>query len=100
MSYGCNIKLPIFMTPKEREEYNKIENKKKSEIVAEIKKNVAEMPDNDLASAFQKDCAKGERLKHHELVSLYCEVKESLTLQNALTSVEPTDGEVIFESDD
>ena len=58
------------------------------------------MPDNDLASAFQKDCTKGERLKDHELVSLYCEVKESLTLQNALTSVEPTDGEVIFESDD
>ena len=58
------------------------------------------MPDNDLASAFQKDCAKGERLKHHELVSLYYEVKESLTLQNALTSVEPADGEVTFESDD
>ena len=58
------------------------------------------MPDNDLASAFQKDCAKAERLKHHKLVSLYYEVKESLTLQNALTLVEPADGEVIFESVD
>ena len=28
MSYGCNIKVPIFITPKEREDYNKIENKK------------------------------------------------------------------------
>ena len=55
---------------------------------------------NDLASAFQKDCAKGERLKHHKLVSLYYEVKESLTLQHALILVEPGDGEVIFESDD
>ena len=55
---------------------------------------------NDLASAFQKDCAKEERFKHHKLVSLYSEVKESLTLQHALILVEPADGEVIFESDD
>ena len=36
MSYGYNIKVPIFIIPKEWEECNKIENKKKSEIVAEI----------------------------------------------------------------
>ena len=63
-------------------------------------KNVAEMPDNNLASAFQKELAKVEGLKHHKLVSLYYKVKESLMLQNALTLVELADGEVIFESED
>ena len=43
------------------------------------------MPDNDFVSAFQKDYAKGKWLKHHELVSLYYEVKESLVQQNTLT---------------
>ena len=27
--FGCEIKIPIFMTPAEREHFNKIENKKK-----------------------------------------------------------------------
>lgn len=58
------------------------------------------MPDNDFVSAFQKDYAKGKWLKHHELVSLYYKVKESLVFQNTLTLVEPANGEVIFESDD
>ena len=26
--FGCQIKIPIFMTPSEREHFNKIENKK------------------------------------------------------------------------
>ena len=58
------------------------------------------MPDNNLASVFQKELAKVEQLKHHKLVSLYYKVKESLMLQNALTLVELADGEVIFESED
>ena len=52
------------------------------------------MHDNNLASALLKGCAKGELLKHHELV------KESLALQNVLTLLEPTDHEIIFESND
>ena len=58
------------------------------------------MHDNNLASALLKVCAKGELLKHHELVSLYYKVKESLALQNVLTLLEPTDHEIIFESND
>ena len=27
--FGCEIKIPVFMTPEEREHFNKIENKKK-----------------------------------------------------------------------
>ena len=76
MSYGYNITVPIFITPNEREDYNKIKNKK-SEIVAVIKKNVTEMPENDLASAFQKDYAKEKWLKHHKLVSLCYEVNKN-----------------------
>ena len=60
-----------------------------------IKKNVTEMPENDLASAFQKDYAKEKWLKHHKLVSLCYEVTK-----NTLTLVEPDNSEVIFESDD
>ena len=41
-----------------------------------IKKNVTEMPENDLASAFQKDYAKEKWLKHHKLVSLCYEVNK------------------------
>ena len=41
-----------------------------------IKKNVTEMPENDFASAFQKDYAKEKWLKHHKLVSLCYEVNK------------------------
>ena len=49
------------------------------------------MPDNELANNFMKECIKGERLKHQELVAFYYEVKESLSVQSALVSVEPAD---------
>ena len=58
------------------------------------------MPDNELANNFMKECIKRERLKHQELVAFYYEVKESLSVQSALVSVEPADNEMIFESDE
>ena len=42
--FGCEIKIPIFMTPAEREHFNKIENIKEDDIAAEIAKLVSEMP--------------------------------------------------------
>ena len=54
------------------------------------------MPDNDLANDFQKEFVKGDRLKHSELVTLYYVVEESLSRQNALSSVEPAGGEIII----
>ena len=58
------------------------------------------MPDNDFANGFRKSCVKGDCFKHSELVTLYCVAKESLTMQNALSSVEPADGENIIYLDD
>ena len=96
---GCNIKTPIFVTPREHEEHCKIEKRKKSDILSKIKNIIVQMPDNELANSFMKECIKGERLKHQELVGSYYEVKESLSVQSALVAVEPADNEIIFESD-
>ena len=45
------------------------------------------MPDNELANSFMKECTKGEQLKHQELLALYYEVKESLSVQSTLVLV-------------
>ena len=61
--FRCKIKTPIFATPREREEHYKIEKRKKSDITSEIKNIIVQMPDNELANSFMKECIKGERLK-------------------------------------
>ena len=58
------------------------------------------MSDNELANGFLKECSKGEQSKHQALLALYYEVKESLSVQSALLSVEPANNDVIFESDE
>ena len=58
------------------------------------------MHDNDFANGFRKESVKGDRLKHSELVTLYYVVKESFAMQNALFSVEPTNGKIIIYSED
>ena len=70
-----------------------------SDVLVEIKNIIIQMPDYEIANGFLKECSKGERLKLQELLTLYYEVKESLSVQSALVSVEPPDNEVIFESD-
>ena len=70
-----------------------------SNFLVEIKNITIQMRDNKLANGFLKECSKGERLKHQELVALYYEVKESLSAQSALVLVEPADNAVIFKSD-
>ena len=52
------------------------------------------------ANGFLKECIKGEQFKYQELLAFYYEVKESLSVQSALVSVEPGDKEIIFESDE
>ena len=37
--FGCEIMKPVFITPKDRDQYNKIKTKTKSYITTEIKKN-------------------------------------------------------------
>ena len=68
MSFGCDVKVPIFITPKGWEYYSKIENKKKLTSVTKLKKIIDEMPDNSLANGFLKDCGEGDRLKHSDLL--------------------------------
>ena len=70
-----------------------------SNFLVQIKNITIQMPDNKLANGFLKECNKGERLKHQELLALYYEVKESLSVQSALVLVEPIDNAVIFKSD-
>ena len=89
--FGCEIKIPIFMTPAETEHFNKIKNKKKDDIAAEIAKLVSEMPDSEVRDSYLKDSKRWDRIKQKDLVSLYYEVKQSLHLQLALSSIEPAD---------
>ena len=42
--FGCGIMIPVFITPKERDEYNKTETKTKSYIITEILKIFKKMP--------------------------------------------------------
>ena len=90
-TFDCEIKIPIFMTPPEREHFNKIENKKEDDIAAEIAKLVSEMPDSEVRDSYLKDSKRWDRIKQKDLVSLYYEVKQSLDLQLALSSIEPAD---------
>ena len=68
-----------------------------SNVLVKIKNIVIQMA--ELANCFLKECSKGEQSNHQELLALYYEVKESLSIQNALFLVEPADNEVIFKSD-
>ena len=79
--FDCEIKIPIFMTPAEREHFNKIENLKKDEIAAEIPKLVSEVPDSEVPDSYLKGSKRWDRIKQEDLVSLYYEVKQSLDLQ-------------------
>ena len=57
-----------------------------SNDLVEIKNITIQIPDNELANGFLKAFSKGQRLKHQGLLALYYEVKESLSVQNALVS--------------
>ena len=57
-----------------------------SNDLVEIKNITIQIPDNELANSFLKEFSKGQRLKHQGLLALYYEVKESLSVQNALVS--------------
>ena len=78
----------------------KLKKRKKSNILSKIKNIIVQMPDNELANSFMKECIKGEQLKHQELLALYYEIKESLSVQSTLVLAEPADNEIIFESDE
>lgn len=86
--YDAKIKTHVFVTEKEREEFNKIENKTKTEITAFIQQILSEMPDRDIADA--KQCELKKQRKHSQLVSFYYELKS--ILENQQTNVEIIEG--------
>ena len=67
------ISKPVFVIKTEHEESQKIENKMKFYITQEISKILDEMPDKEAAANWKKDM-KGY-VKHHELVSVFYNVK-------------------------
>ena len=64
---------------------------KKDDIAGEIAKLVSEMPESEVRDSYLKDRKRWDRIKQKDLVSLYYEVKQSLDLQRALSSIEPAD---------
>ena len=71
----CNAKTPkpVFITKTEREEFQKIENKTKFHITQEISKILDEISDKEAADNWKKDMH--GNVKHHELVSIFYNVK-------------------------
>ena len=59
--------IPVFITQKERDEYNKIETKTKSYIITEILKIFKKMPLLETVAEFQHKLEKGERLKKEKI---------------------------------
>ena len=81
---------PIFITPKERDEYNTIETKRKSYIIAEIKKILTKMSLQGTVGEFEHELEKGERLKRNELIYIFNEVKQRFNEESAGVAVETT----------
>ena len=82
---------PVFITPKVRDEYNKIETKTKSYIIAEIKKKILnKMPLQETVGEFEHELEKGERLKKSELIDIFYEVEQRFNKESAEVTVEAT----------
>ena len=87
--YGQQKLPPLFITPADREQHNKIENKTKVEIKALIREILKEMPDRDIAKSYINDFNKKEkRLKHADCVELFYELKTSQDEQIANVEIE------------
>lgn len=98
--FGCNILNPIFITPDERKEFNKIETKTKSKIIEEIKKVLSKMPSEETVKDIEQDLKKGEKLKKPELIDIFYDTERRLEQQLAEVEVEETDSEVLLEETD
>ena len=72
---------PIFITSKQRDEYNKIETKTKSYIVTEFKKILS-------FGEFKHELEKSERLKKNKLLHNSYEVEQRFNEKSAEVTVE------------
>ena len=84
--------IPVFITPKERDEYNKIETKTKSYIITEILKIFKKMPLLETVTEFQHKLEKGERLKKEKIIDIFNKSNKDLMkkLQGSLQKQQNT----------
>ena len=84
--------IPVFITPKERDEQNKIETKTKSYIITEILKIFKKMPLLETVAEFQHKLEKGERLKKKKIIYIFTKSNKDLMkkLQGSLQKQQNT----------
>ena len=84
--------IPVFITPKERDEYNKTETKTKSYIITEILKIFKKMPLLETVAEFQHKLEKGERLKKKKIIDIFTKSNKDLMkkLQGSLQKQQNT----------
>ena len=79
---------PVFITPKEREEYNKIETKTKCYTSWQKLKKIKQL--QETVGEFELELEKGERLKKNQLIDIFYEVEQRFSKESAEVAVEAT----------
>ena len=83
-TYFTKIKTPVFVMQSDRIEYNKTENKTKSEIIVQIDELLKDISDKELSIVKSEEFKKRKnKVKHKELVDLYYDIKSIIDEQNA-----------------
>lgn len=77
---------PVFITPAEREEYEKIESKTVKEIQEKIHELANLMPSQELSDMIMDDFRRKKNYRKNELISFYKETKKLYEEQLALLS--------------
>ena len=88
-SYEAKIKSPIFVTEQERIEFNKIDNKKKSEVHEILLQMIETIQNKDVKKAKQNYLQSNEKkFKHKQFVDFYYEVKDVIDEENMIDGYE------------
>ena len=83
-TYSTKIKTPVFVMQRDKIEYNKIENKTKSEVIVQIDDLLKDISDEELSIVKCEEFKKRKnKVKHKELVDLYYDIKSIIDEQNA-----------------
>ena len=83
-TYFTKIKTPVFVMQSDKIEYNKIENKTKSEVIVQIDDLLKDIFDKELSIVKSEEFKKRKnKVKHKELVDLYYNIKCIIDEQNA-----------------
>ena len=83
-TYSTKIKTPVFVMQSDRIQYNKIENKIKSEVIAQIDELLKYISDKELSMVKSEEFKKRKnKVKHKKLVDFYYNIKSIIDEQNA-----------------